>query len=252
MFRSVSLGRDSPETERRASDQLIPSGSTVIPTAIRSRLPDPKWTIHRFLEHTKELPQPAEANSIVIAPTLSTRAPTESDHHIPRIPVPNDREWLIDLRKRVQTAGALGLRSIISPFGGNGRMPLWAASYWVEVDIIQHKRAKYLEANDWLQRHRSTLASNLTARVQAGWQSFNWSQLNSKLKSAESHMLPDPDELLGLLSENWFEDPLVRINSFVWAYALPRKSGGSFGSQIFLDGSPHHLSLSRHPTAENK
>jgi hypothetical protein len=185
------------------------SSPTTIPIPIRSRLPDPKWSISRFLEY-KELPPLADQDAIVTEPTLSTRLPSEPDHHVPRIPVPNDKDWLIDLRKRLQTAVAHGQRSIVSPFGGSARFPLWAAGYWVEVDIFHRKRARYLEANAWMQHHRSTMPSNLIARVHTGWQSFTWSKLNEKLKGPESHVLPDPDELLTLLSDRWFEDLLVR------------------------------------------
>jgi len=199
----AGTGRASPEIERRLAEYTVPP-------AIRARLPEPKWSISRFLEH-KELPSRSDRDAIVVVPTLSTRGPTESDHYIPRIPVPDDRDWLIALRNRVRRASADGHRSIISPYGGSARLPLWVASFWVDADILNSKRARYHDAHSWLQRHRSEISGNMLARVQADWQQFTWSKLNDNLKNPKTGHLPDPDELLKLLSDDWIEDPLVRF-----------------------------------------
>lgn len=201
----TGTGRASPETERRLTEYAVPA-------AIRARLPESKWSIARFLEH-KELPSHADQDAIVVSPTLSSRGPTEGDHYIPRIPVPNDRDWLIALRNRVRRASADGHRSIISPYGGSARFPLWVASFWVDVDILNNKRARYHDAHLWLQRHRSDISGNLLARVHADWQQFSWSRLNDNLKNPKTDYLPDPDELLKLLSDDWIEDPLVRAEA---------------------------------------
>lgn len=196
-----AAARASPETERRPDELVVPS-------PIRSKLPDPSWPIARFLA-TKDLPRYAEAGAIISVPSLSSRGPTESDIHIPRIPIPDDRDWLIALRNKVRRAAADGQRSINSPFGGSARFPLWTAAYWVDVDIYATKRAQYQQANAWLQQHRSEVSSNLIARVHADWQQFSWSKLNDNLKNSITSHLPDPDELLALLSDEWLEDPLV-------------------------------------------
>lgn len=197
----VGAGRASPESERRPNEPTVP-------TSIRARLPDPKWSISRFLEH-KDLPSYADAGAIVAMPSLSSRNPTETDSLIPRIPVPDNRDWLIALRNKVRRAAADGQRAINSPFGGSGRLPLWTAAYWVDVDILNNKRSRYHQANGWLQNHRSEVSSNLLARVQSDWQQFSWSKLNDNLKNSKTGHLPDPDELLQLLSDEWLEDPLV-------------------------------------------
>lgn len=230
----AGTGRDSPETERRLPEYAVP-------IAIRGRLPESKWSITRFLEH-KELPPHADKDAIAIPPTLSSRGPTESDHFVPRVPVPNDRDWLIALRNRVRRASADGQRSIISPYGGSARFPLWVASFWVDADILNNKRARYHEANAWLQRHRSEISGNLLARVHADWQQFSWSKLNEHLKNPKTGHLPDPDELLKLLSDDWIEDPLVSANVI---RPVPPQSVLTALGFWSLDGYYGHLTIFR-------
>lgn len=192
-------GAASPESTRRPE-------TTTTPRSIRQQLPDPKWTIARFLEH-KGLPSHTDDHDRT--PALSTQAPDEKEHNIPRIPVPIRRQFLVDLRKQVGHAGLHGYLSIVSPFGGYSRFPLWTAAYWIEVDIILTKRKKYEEAQQWLSENSDVIPGNLVARVHADWQQFPWGTLNEHLKSAKTGMLPEPDDLLQLFSRDWLEDPVV-------------------------------------------
>ncbi|KAJ2979226.1 hypothetical protein NUW54_g11171 [Trametes sanguinea] len=121
-----------------------------IPSRYEGLLPHPELSIDAFLEAHL----PTQRSGLVSSTSMelfSKDAPNEDLAKIVHRPIPPSRV-LKTLQQTFGQAWFDGARSVVDPYYKRSRLPLYAVSYWLELDRAIVKRAEWEACDQWLQK----------------------------------------------------------------------------------------------------